>query len=62
VYFFVHSAAMHSKISLNQGKNPLFFISSALVAISLEPQRTGISSTHDTIWDESQEKRDEANV
>ena len=35
VYFFVHSAAMHSKISLNQEKNPLFFTSSALVPTSL---------------------------
>jgi hypothetical protein len=35
VYFGVHSTAMHSKISLNQKKNPLFLISGAPVATSL---------------------------
>ena len=35
VYFFVRSAATHSKISLNQEKNPLFLISSTPVATSL---------------------------
>jgi hypothetical protein len=35
VYFGVHSTAMHSKISLNQKKNPLFLISGAPVATSM---------------------------
>ena len=35
VYFFVRSAATHSKISLNQENPPLFLISSAPAATSL---------------------------
>jgi hypothetical protein len=35
VYFFVRSDATPSKISLNQGKNPYFLISSAPISASL---------------------------
>jgi len=35
VYFFVRSDATHSKISLDQKKNPYFLISSAPIAASL---------------------------
>jgi hypothetical protein len=35
VYFFVRSDATHSKISLDQEKNPYFLISSAPIAASL---------------------------